>query len=174
MGEPPSRTPTWCSRDGSYYLLFSAGVYTTSGYSEGIANCSGPLGPCGQPDPDPILSTYGSVLGPGGGSLFTDTSGSWWIDYAAWQGGSSGCTSYGCGATRQLFVAPISLPGTTVEVPCNAPADPSGYRLVGADGGVFDYGNLPYCGSMGGQPLGRTDRRHRLDAHRWRLLAGGL
>ncbi len=138
---------------GNYYLLFSGGVYTSSSYAQGYAVCNGPLGPCSQPDPNPILSSYGTTLGPGGGSLFTDTSGSWWIDYGAWQGGSSGCTSYECGATRQLYVAPISLPSTNVEVPCSAPAEPSGYRLVGADGGVFDYGNLPYCGSMGGKTL---------------------
>ena len=136
--------------EGSYTLLFSAGVYTTSGYSEGITTCSSPLGPCGADTR--ILTTYGSVLGPGGGSLFNDATGAWWLDYAAWQGGSEGCTNYGCGATRQLFVAPIRL---SLQVPCTAPASRSGYRFVAADGGIFDYGTLPFCGSMGGQPLAR-------------------
>jgi hypothetical protein len=136
---------------GTYYLLFSAGVYTTSGYSEAIATCSGPLGPCGGDTQ--ILTSYGSALGPGGGSLFADAGGNWWLDYAAWQGGSAGCTDYGCGATRQLFVAPVRFVGGSVEVPCARPAAVDGYRFVAADGGVFSYGGLPFCGSMGGRAL---------------------
>jgi hypothetical protein len=42
-------------------------------------------------------------------------------------------------------------PGPTVEVPCNAPAGaPNGYVLSASDGGVFNYGNIPFCGSTGG------------------------
>jgi len=145
--------PSMVDAGGTYYLLFSAGVYTTSGYSEAIATCSGPAGPCGSQSQ--ILTSYGSALGPGGGALFDDASGNWWLDYAAWEGGTPGCTNYGCGAARRLFVAPISLPGGSPEVPCHAPSGPSGYRFVAADGGVFNYGNLPFCGSMGGRELNR-------------------
>ena len=130
---------------GGFYLAFSAGVYTSSGYAEGITTCSGPLGPCGPQSQ--ILTSYGSVFGPGGGSLFSDASGNWWLDYAAWQGGSPGCTSYGCGAARQLFAAPVTLPSLSGRVPCTAPASPSGYYMAASDGGVFNYGNLPFCGS---------------------------
>jgi len=140
--------PSMVASGGTYTLLFAAGVYTTSGYSEGITTCSGPLGPCGADTQ--ILTTYGSVLGPGGGSLFADATGAFWLDYAAWQGGSGGCTNYGCGATRQLFVTPIRL---SLQVPCDPPASPSGYRFVASDGGVFDFGTMPFCGSMGGQFL---------------------
>jgi Glycosyl hydrolases family 43 len=143
--------PSMAVADGAYYLAFSAGVYTSAGYSEGIATCSGPLGPCGTQSQ--ILTTYGPALGPGGGSLFADAGGSWWLDYAAWQGGSAGCTSYSCGAARRLFVAPISLPAGNGAVPCNAPAGPYGYYMAASDGGVFNYGNLPFCGSAGGRPL---------------------
>ncbi len=142
--------PSMVDADGTFSLLFSAGIYTTADYSEGITTCRGPLGPCG-PDTQ-ILTTYGSVLGPGGGSLFADATGAFWFDYAAWRGGSAGCTGYGCGATRQLFVTPIQL---SLQVPCDPPASKSGYRFVAADGGIFDYGTLPFCGSMGGQFLSR-------------------
>ncbi len=146
--------PSMAYANGTYFLLFSAGVYTSSGYSEGIATCSGPSGPCGSDTQ--ILTSYGSALGPGGGALFADGSGNWWLDYAAWQGGSAGCTSYSCGAARRLFVTAISLGGNNPAVPCSAPAGgPSGYRFVASDGGVFDFGNLPFCGSMGGQPLNK-------------------
>jgi hypothetical protein len=41
-------------------------------------------------------------------------------------------------------------PSPTVEVPCNAPAGgANGYILSASDGGVFDYGNIPFCGSTG-------------------------
>jgi hypothetical protein len=140
--------PSMVDAGGTYALLFAAGVYTTTGYSEGITTCSGPLGPCGTDTQ--ILTTYGSILGPGGGSLFADANGAFWLAYAAWQGGSGGCTNYTCGATRQLFVAPIHL---SLQVPCSPPAPQAGYRFVASDGGVFDFGTMPFCGSMGGQFL---------------------
>jgi hypothetical protein len=150
--ETTVENPSMVSANGVYYLLFSAGVYTTSAYSEGIATCTGPAGPCGGQSQ--ILTSYGSALGPGGGALFADASGNWWLDYAAWQGGSSGCSNYGCGAARRLFVAPISLPGSAPAPHCASPAGPpAGYRFVASDGGIFSFGNLPFCGSMGGMQL---------------------
>jgi hypothetical protein len=144
--------PSMAYTDGTYYLLFSAGVYTSASYSEGITTCSSPTGGCGAHSQ--ILTSYGSVLGPGGGALFSDPSGNWWIDYAAWQGGSAGCTDYTCGAARRLFSAPISLPNSNPTVPCSPPAGgPNGYRFVAGDGGIFSFGNLPFCGSEGGQNL---------------------
>ncbi len=139
--------PQMVAINGVYELLFSAGIYTSAGYSEAIATCTGPLGPCGAQSQ--ILTSYGSALGPGGGSAFQSPSGAWSLGYAAWQGGSAGCTSYACGATRQLFVAPISFAATSLSVPCSAPRSPSGYDMVGTDGGVFTFGNLPFCGSTG-------------------------
>ncbi len=42
------------------------------------------------------------------------------------------------------------LPTPVVEVPCNAPSSaPAGYDMTASDGGVFNYGNLPFCGSTG-------------------------
>jgi len=41
-------------------------------------------------------------------------------------------------------------PPPTIGVPCNAPSGgPDGYLLSASDGGVFDYGNIPFCGSTG-------------------------
>jgi hypothetical protein len=41
-------------------------------------------------------------------------------------------------------------PAPVVQVPCNAPAGgPVGYDMTASDGGVFNYGNLPFCGSTG-------------------------
>ncbi len=145
--------PSMEAAGGGFYLAFSAGDYTSTSYSEAITACSGPLGPCGSQSQ--VLTTYGSVLGPGGGALFSDAAGNWWLDYAAWQGGSPGCTSYACGAARQLFVAPIDLPSGNGQVPCNAPASAYGYYMVASDGGIFTYGDLPFCGSEGGRFLNK-------------------
>jgi Glycosyl hydrolases family 43 len=130
---------------GTYNLLFSVGDFQQPSYAQALATCSGPVGPCQQPS-GPFLSSYGNVAGPGGGSLFTDASGQWWLGYAGW---SSGCTNYSCGGARQLFTAPIDLTND-LNVPCNRPTGtPEGYRLTASDGGIFSFGNLPFCGSTG-------------------------
>jgi hypothetical protein len=138
--------PQLVSSGGTYDLLFSSGNFESAGYSEALTTCSGPLGPCTQPA-NPFLTSYGSVAGPGGGSLFTDAAGQWWLAYAGWP---SSCTSYSCGAVRQMFVASIDL-SNGLAVPCHPPSGvPTGYRLTAADGGIFNFGNLPFCGSTGG------------------------
>ena len=143
--ETTTDDPQMVFASGTYNLLFSAGDFTTASYNEALTTCSGPLGPCGQPAA-PFLTTYGSAYGPGGGSLFQDASGAWWLGYAAW---SMPCTSYSCGAVRQLYTAPIDL-SNGLSVPCNPPTStPTGYRFVASDGGVFTYGNQPFCGSTG-------------------------
>ncbi len=43
--------------------------------------------------------------------------------------------------------APVAA--ATVGSPCSAPAATLGYRIVGSDGGVFDFGDYPFCGSTG-------------------------
>jgi hypothetical protein len=35
------------------------------------------------------------------------------------------------------------------QTACDAPTHTLGYRFVGSDGGVFDFGNFPFCGSTG-------------------------
>ena len=47
-------------------------------------------------------------------------------------------------------------PPAPVTVPCKPPAGtPSGYWLDASDGGIFAYGNLPFCGSTGSVALNR-------------------
>ena len=139
--------PQLVSAGGTYDLLFSVGDFLSASYAQALTTCSGPLGPCPQPSSGPFLTSYGSVAGPGGGSLFTDAAGNWWLAYAGWP---SSCTNYSCGGVRRLFMAPINL-GNELSVPCNPPSGrPTGYRLTAADGGIFNFGNLPFCGSTGG------------------------
>lgn len=105
--------PSMVYAGGRYYLFFTGGDYLSNYYPVGYVLCSaGPRGSCDQNEPgDPILSGYG---GTGGGMELTDATGRWWIAYQTWK--PSGCTHYAAGCTRQLFVAPISLPTTATAV----------------------------------------------------------
>jgi hypothetical protein len=146
--ETTTDDPQMVYGSGTYQLLFSGGNFESTSYNEAITSCSGPHGPCSQPS-GPFLTTYGDVYGPGGGSLFQNASGNWWLGYAAW---NKSCTTYAnpCNAIRQLFVAPINISNGLV-VPCSPPVGtPVGYRMTASDGGIFDFGNLPFCGSTGG------------------------
>ncbi len=75
--------------------------------------------------------------------------------------GGSGASVYEPGAWPQFHHDPqltgdAGTPAPTIEVPCNAPAGgPNGYILSASDGGVFDYGNIPFCGSTGSIHLNR-------------------
>jgi Glycosyl hydrolases family 43 len=153
--EDPSILPV----NGAYYLLFAAGIYTSSSYSEGYAVCSSPVGPCTQSDPNPIVSSYGSVDGPGGGSWFQDQSGQDWLDFSAW---TAPCTSYSCGGSRDLYVAPVSFGAAPASGGINKPAvgiamtpGSGGYWVAAADGGVFSFGDAQFHGSAGAIPLNK-------------------
>ena len=67
----------------------------------------------------------------------------------------SGSSVYEHGAWPQFHHDPqltgdAGTPAPTIQVPCNAPVGgPRGYLLSASDGGVFDYGNIPFCGSTG-------------------------
>ncbi len=101
--------PFMAYANGRYFLMFTVGNFQSSDYREAYATCSSPLGPCTQARAQPFTSTYGHAYGPGGGSLFADADGDWWISYEAWN--SATCQNYGCGAKRLLYVAPIDLGG---------------------------------------------------------------
>ncbi len=132
----------------TYYLLFSGGIWDTAAYGQGYAVCTGPQGPCVQPQEGPILTSYGSVLGPGGGSVVGDGSGHWWLAYAGW---TAPCTDYSCGGARTLYVAPISLPRVWPVV--GMASTPSGGYYVVSSTGAVDAFDAPPHGSMDGIAL---------------------
>jgi ribosomal protein L24E len=130
-----------------YVLVFSRGLYTSSAYRQGYANCDGPNGPC-QEATSTLVTSYGPVEGPGGGTAFTDASGKLWLAYAGW---NAPCHQYsGTTCARRLFVAPLAVLGA---VPCKAVSPIAGYRMVASDGGIFVFGNQQFCGSTGGISL---------------------
>jgi hypothetical protein len=142
--------PSMAYLNGQFYLLFSGGVYTTASYSEGFATCASPTSTCVQTDPDQILSSYGTVAGPGGGSWFVDAAGQLWLAYGGW---SSGCTNYSCGGARRLFVTKAIFTGASglnePAVGLTVTPDGAGYSLAASDGGIFTYGDAHFFGSTG-------------------------
>ena len=145
--------PDLVDADGTYFLLFSAGQYDSSSYSEAFAVCEGPSGPCDQSQSGLVLTSSGSASGPGGGALFQSASGQWFLVYAAW---APGCTSYACGGSRRMFVAPATLSSPGLAGPVTGMAttpDGDGYWLVDAQGAVASHGTAQGYGSMAGVTL---------------------
>jgi putative cell wall-binding protein len=90
---------------GQHYLFYSSGQWDDDTYRVGYAVCAGPTGPCTS-GPQPILQSYGSVAGPGGGTVEQGPDGRWWLSYHAWD---ASCTSDACGGVRRLYVTPLAF-----------------------------------------------------------------
>jgi hypothetical protein len=91
---------------GTYVLLYSAGDYKTAGYAIGAASCGTSMPAVCTRNPvakNPWLSTAstgGAEAGPGGPTVFTDTSGDLLVAYHAWPPDSVGLDPPG----RQLHI----------------------------------------------------------------------
>jgi hypothetical protein len=154
--ETTTDDPSMAYAGGSYYLFFSGGNYLSNDYPTGYVVCAGLNGPCDQEEAsDPILSTAG---GSGGGMVFTDAQGNWWLAYQTWS--PRGCTSYSCGGERQLFIAPISLPAVGVAPGPPPPGLPvqriSGIDAIGTSIAVSE-AEFPAARSAGAVVLARSD-----------------
>jgi hypothetical protein len=116
-----------------YFLVYSGNDWWTDRYAIGYAECAGPLGPCHKPQGGPILGNHGDKLGPGGQSLFLDTSGRLMMAYHHWTApyvgyptntncdGGGKCTSQG---QRRMSVTELRLGGSGLEVGSSRPAPP--------------------------------------------------
>jgi beta-xylosidase len=98
--------PDMVAVNGRYLLLYSGNEWSTASYAVGAATCTGPLGPCGAASPNPILSTDSGVAGPGGESVFPDTSGHFWIAFDGWRPNAVGSSN-----SRALYIRSITLSG---------------------------------------------------------------
>jgi hypothetical protein len=64
---------------GAYYLFYSGNWFDQIAYAIGVARCAGPLGPCADTKPGPLLKTNSQGIGPGEESVFSDPNGIWML-----------------------------------------------------------------------------------------------
>jgi beta-xylosidase len=98
--------PDMITSGGRDFLFFSGNDWGTAKYAVGVAICSGPLGPCRDASPDPVLSSGTGAVGPGGESVFTDASGTYWMAFDAWVPGAVGFPN-----SRGLYLRRLALSG---------------------------------------------------------------
>jgi len=103
--------PDLVTSGGRYFLFYSGNYWKSSDYAVGVATCSGPLGPCGKPLSAPILASGANMLGPGGESVFSDSTGSFWIAFHGWAPDAVGYPN-----SRSLYLRRLSMTGTTPVV----------------------------------------------------------
>jgi Glycosyl hydrolases family 43 len=94
--------PDLITAGGRYFLFYSGNDWNSASYAVGVATCTGPVGPCVDASPQPILASGDGVAGPGGESVFADGSGSYWIAFHAWVPGSVGFPNSRCLYLRHL------------------------------------------------------------------------
>ncbi len=102
--------PDMVVEGGQYLLFYSGNNWQTANYAIGVADCSGPLGPCTDTSDLPLLGSGTSFSGPGGPSVFTDTKGDLWMAFHAWLPGQVGYPD-----NRPLFMLRITITGGTVQ-----------------------------------------------------------
>jgi len=71
------------SPNGDVWLFFSAGKgFYTADYGMGAVRCTGPLGPCSDPLPGPLIGTNAEGPGPGEETYFVGPGDSDWLLYS--------------------------------------------------------------------------------------------
>jgi beta-xylosidase len=68
---------------GAYYLFYSGGWFNQTSYAIGVALCAGPVGPCHDTSPSPLLASNAQGAGPGEESVFSNGVGLWML-YTPW------------------------------------------------------------------------------------------
>ena len=103
--EGPSMMP---APGGGFLLFYSAGDWTTANYKVAVAWCTSLARSCTRLYATPMLSSRGSMAGPGGESVFQDEAGNWLMVLHAWTAPFVGYPNAGA---RSLRMLPISFPG---------------------------------------------------------------
>jgi hypothetical protein len=99
--------PDMVVANGRHYLFFSGNNWDRASYAVGVAVCTGPLGPCLDASPKPLLASEPGAAGPGGPSVFKDVSGTYWIAFHAWVPGAVGFPN-----SRDLYLRRLDLSGS--------------------------------------------------------------
>jgi hypothetical protein len=96
---------------GQYRLFYSANSWRTPDYAVGVADCSGPSGPCAAAGNGPVLTSDNGFSGPGGPAVFTDVQGSMWVAFHAWLPGAVGFPN-----SRLLFLRLVTVTATGARI----------------------------------------------------------
>jgi beta-xylosidase len=75
--------PSPAIHDGLFYVFYSGSSWRGD-YAMGYAVSASPLGPFVKGPENPILTGRPDRVGPGGGSVFEDGRGGWWLAYHGW------------------------------------------------------------------------------------------
>ena len=126
--------PTMVEDADRLYLFYSGNEWESPNYAVGWAVCESVQGPCAAPPDKPMLSSEGNnIVGPGGGTVFTDGEGQWWLGYAAWTDPAR--TTEGTGM-RQLFFRRMQFQNGRPVLEASGggyPAQPLAQRVAGND-----------------------------------------
>ena len=102
--------PSMIDTSAGFVLFFAGGIWNSNSYATGVALCDTPVGPCHDLS-SPVLTSNGTVIGPGGASAFTDTSGAMWLAYASYVN-----PFIGWPYSRTLRFARVTFSGSGVHV----------------------------------------------------------
>jgi putative cell wall-binding protein len=125
--------PTMVADNGRLYLFYSGNEWQSASYGVGWAVCTGIQGACVAPPDKPLLLSEGpSLLGPGGGTVFQDEKGDWWLGFAAWISNKTTPTT----GSRKLFFRRMQFQGGRPVLQAadgSFPAQPIAERIAGTD-----------------------------------------
>jgi putative cell wall-binding protein len=125
--------PTMVENSGRLYLFYSGNEWESPNYAVGWAVCEAVQGPCAAPPDKPLLTSAGNIVGPGGGTVFPDGEGQWWLGFAAWTDPSK--TTEGTGSRKLFFRRMQFQNGRPVlqSTDGSYPAEPLAQRVAGTD-----------------------------------------
>ncbi|HET9128707.1 MAG TPA: glycoside hydrolase family 43 protein [Propionibacteriaceae bacterium] len=103
--------PEMFVHDHAHVLFYSANDYASANYDIGYASCAGPLGPCQDRSPVPLVASNEVAAGPGHCYPFALPDGSTWLLYHAWQPQAIGSTYPG----RELWLSPLTWKGAVPQ-----------------------------------------------------------
>lgn len=110
---PNIEGPTMMPAPGGGFLLFySAGPWWTADYRTFVQYCTSPTGGCSRLYSTAVLSSRGSMAGPGAPTVFQDPSGNWMMGFHAWTAPFIGYQVMNdIRYARSLHILPITFPG---------------------------------------------------------------
>jgi Glycosyl hydrolases family 43 len=103
--------PALVEANGHFFLFFSGNDWNSASYAIGVAVCTSPVGPCLDDSSQPLLASGPGEQGPGGPSVFADTSGTWWMAFHAWTPGAVGFPH-----SRDLYLRKLDMTGQSPVV----------------------------------------------------------